>query len=194
MAQPDFIRDVKLVNGVNLTQLSENINAIRSDPKLAKFKFRSKNKWIFGGHNQITIGQFYGTNQEHRLNQTFKLEADEPPVLLGEDKGPNPVEYVLAALSACLTTTLAYHAAARGYRIDSIESEYEGDVDLQGFLCLRDDVRKGYQNIRVTFKVKGDIPEEMIHELLQISPVYDVVTNKVPVSIQVEKAESSHFG
>ena len=188
MAQPEIIKDVKMINGVNITQLNENISAIRDDPTLAKFKFRAKNKWVFGGHNRMTIGQFYGTNQEHRLNQTFQLEADEPPVLLGEDKGPKPVEYVLAGLSACMPTTLAYHAAARGYRIDSIESEYEGELDLQGFLGLRDDVRKGYQNIRVTFKVKGDIPEKVINELVRFSPVYDVVTNKVPVSIQVKKA------
>ena len=187
MAQPNFLKDETHINGVNLVQLKENISAIQNDPKLAQFKFRAKNKWILGGHNQVTIGQFHGTNQEHRLDQTFKLEADEPPVLLGTDQGPNPVEYVLAGLSACLTTTLAYHAAARGYRIDSIESEYEGDLDLQGFLCLRDDIRKGYQNIRVTFKVEGDIPEEMISELLQLSPVYDIVTNKVPVSIEVKK-------
>lgn len=188
MAQSDILKDETHINGVNLVQLKENIGAIQKDPKLAQFKFRAKNKWIFGGHNQATIGQFHGTNQEHRLDQTFKLEADEPPVLLGEDKAPSPVEYVLAGLSACLTTTLAYHAAARGYRIESIESEYEGDLDLQGFLCLRNDVRKGYQNIRVAFKVKGDVPEEMIPELLQLSPVYDIVSNKVPVSIEVRKA------
>jgi uncharacterized OsmC-like protein len=87
-----------------------------------------------------------------------------------------------------MTTTLAYHAAARGYRIESIESEYEGDVDLQGFLGLRDDVRKGYQNIRVNFKVKGDITKEAIDEIVHLSPVYDVVTNKVPVSVKVGKA------
>jgi uncharacterized OsmC-like protein len=188
MAQPDFSKDMKLVNGVNVTQLAEHMSAIKKDPALAEFKFRAKNKWIFGGQNQVSIGKFYGTKQEHRLQQTFKLDADEPPVLLGEDKGPNPVEYVLAALSACMTTTLAYHAAARGYRIESIESEYEGDVDLQGFLGLRDDVRKGYQNIRVNFKVKGDITKEAIDEIVHLSPVYDVVTNKVPVSVKVGKA------
>jgi uncharacterized OsmC-like protein len=188
MAQPGNKKEIPLVNGVDAARLAENITAIRNDPGLAKFKFRAKNKWILGSRNQITVGQFYGTGQEHRLNKTFKLDADEPQVLLGEDTAPNPVEYVLAALSACMTTTLAYHAAARGYRIDSIESEYEGDLDLQGFLCLRDDVRKGFENIRVTFKVKGDIPEEMIQSLVQISPVRDIVTNKVPVLIKVEKA------
>jgi uncharacterized OsmC-like protein len=185
-AKPQDIQD-KMLNGVNLTQLGNNITAIRQQPDLAKFKFRAQNKWVFGGHNQVTIGEFYGTNQRHRVDKTFQMDADEPPVLLGEDKGPNPVEYVLTALSACMTTTLAYHAAARGYRIDSIESEYEGDLDLQGFLCLRQDVRKGYQNIRVKFTVKGDIPKEVIKELVQLSPVHDVIANGVPISINVEK-------
>ena len=189
MAQTaQMVSDIKVINGVNVTQLAKNIQAIQGNPEMAKFKFRAKNKWVFGGHNKVNIGQFYGTCQEHRPDKKFELEADEPPVLLGEDRGPNPVEYLLTALSACMTTTLAYHAAARGYKIDSIESEYEGDVDLQGFLGLRDDVRKGYQDIRVTFKVKGDIPENVIQELVLFSPVYDVVTNKVPVSVSVEKA------
>ena len=60
------------------------------------------------------------------------MDCDEPPVLLGEDKGANPVEYVLAALSGCLTTTLAYHAAAQGIDIEGIESTFEGDLDLWG--------------------------------------------------------------
>jgi uncharacterized OsmC-like protein len=181
--------EIKLVNGVNVTQLEENIHGIQANPELAKFRFRAKNRWVFGGHNQINIGPFHGTCQEHRLDHSFKLDADEPPVLLGQDHGPNPVEYVLAALSACMTTTLVYHAAARGYKVDSIESEYDGDVDLQGFLGLRDDVRKGYQNIKVSFKVKGDISQEKIDELLHFSPVYDIVTNKVPIRVNVIKAD-----
>jgi uncharacterized OsmC-like protein len=108
-------------------------------------------------------------------------------VLLGKDQGANPVEFVLHALAACLTTSLVYHAAARGIRLESVESQLEGDLDLQGFLGLSDQVRRGYKEIRVKFKVKSDASSEQLKELTKFSPVYDIVSNPVPVSIQIER-------
>jgi uncharacterized OsmC-like protein len=116
-------------------------------------------------------------------------------VLLGEDHGPNPVEYVLHALAGCLTTSLVYHAAAQGIRIDEVESTYEGDIDLHGFLGLSDEVRNGYQNIRVTFKIKADAPPEKLEELLLLaqkrSPVFDTVSNPVSVTVSLEAESTS---
>lgn len=177
----------KIVNGVNVTALADTIKAVRENPGLAEFKFRAKNKWVNGGHNQITIEEFYGRYEDTPHRKPFVLDADEPDVLLGEDKGANPVEYVLTALSSCMTTTLVYYAAASGYTLEEVESHYEGDIDLQGFLGISDDARKGYKNIRVTFKVKGDIPQDKIDEFVRQSPVFDVVTNPVPVSVSVGK-------
>lgn len=90
------------------------------------------------------------------------FDADEPPLLLGKDHAANPAEYVLHALVACLTTSLVYHAAARGIRIESVESTLEGDLDLQGFLGLSDQVRRGYKDIRVNFVVKSDAGPEQL--------------------------------
>lgn len=114
-------------------------------------------------------------------------DADEPAILVGTDKGANPVEYVLHALAACLTTSMVYHAAARGIRIEELESQLEGDLDLRGFMSIGPDVRKGYQNIRVTFKVKSDAPAEKLKELCQFSPVFDTIRNPVAVAIDVQK-------
>ena len=181
------VMEQKSVNGVNVEQLGSTIKAIQDKPDLAKFKFRATNKWINGGHNQTTIKDFYGAGQEDTTRKSpFVFDADEPPVLLGEDKGANPVEYVLTALAACLTTSMVYHAAVHGIKIDEVESQYEGDLDLHGFLDLSRDVRKGYQNIRVNFKVKSDAPAEKLRELMKHSPVFDIVTNPVPVSISVD--------
>ena len=181
------VMEQKNVNGVNVEQLGSTIKAIQNKPDLAKFKFRATNKWIIGGHNQTTIKEFYGAGQEDTSRtEPFVLEADEPPVLLGEDNGANPVEFVLHALASCLTTSMVYHAAAQGIKIDEVESQYEGDLDLHGFLDLSRDVRKGYQNIRVNFKVKSDAPAEKLRELMKHSPVFDIVTNPVPVSISVD--------
>jgi uncharacterized OsmC-like protein len=175
-----------VVNGVNVTRMGETIETVKNDPKIAKFQFRAQNKWIIGGHNQTTIHEFYGAGAEDtNRTEPFILDADEPPVLLGEDNGPNPVEYALTALIACMTTTMVYHAAAQGIRIEAIESTLEGDLDLQGFLGLREDIRKGYENITVRFKVKSNASPEALAALAKNSPVYDVVTNPVPVTVSV---------
>jgi uncharacterized OsmC-like protein len=176
-----------ILNGVNVTRLGQTIEAIEKQPELAEFQFRAQNRWLEGGHNRATINNYYGTCQEMDRPKDFVLDADEPPVLLGEDHGANPVEYVLAGLSGCMTTTLAYHAAARGLKIDGIRSEFEGDLDLRGMLDLNPKVRKGYREIRVKFKVKGDIDEATIQELVRKSPVFDIVSNPVPVKVVIEK-------
>ena len=182
-----------ITNGVNVEQLFGTINAIKETPGLAKFTFRAGNQWINGGHNRTTIKDFYGAGAEDTSRQTpFVMDNDEPAVLLGQDKGANPVEFVLHALAGCLTTSLVYHAAARGIQIDEVESRFEGDLDLHGFLGLSDQIRNGYKNIRVTFKIKADAPQETLEELVQMaqrrSPVFDIVSNPVPVSVRLETA------
>jgi uncharacterized OsmC-like protein len=184
-------RKVMTVNGVDVDRLRETIDNIKNDPGLAKTRFRATNQWLNGGHCQINIHDFDGARQTIEHRQDFRLDADEPPLLLGEDRGANPVEYVLTALSACLTTSLVYHAAAQGIEIEEIESELEGDLDLRGFLGLSDQVRNGYENIRVKFRIRADAPQEKIDELVQLaqqrSPVFDIVTNPVPVQVKAEK-------
>ena len=174
-------------NGVNVTALGATVNAIRQQPELAQFKFRARNQWDTGAHNVATVDEFYGTCQKMAHKQPFIMHADEPAVLLGEDQGANATEFVLAGLSACLTGTLAYHAASRGLNLETIESEYEGDIDLHGFLGLDPNVRPGYREIRVKFRVKGDADEATIQELLSKSPVYDTLANPVKIKIEIEK-------
>jgi len=119
------------------------------------------------------------------------FEVDEPPVLCGLDLGANPVEYLLVALSGCLTTTLIAHAAARGIEIRKVESRYEGDLDLRGFLGMSDDVPVGYQKIGVYFKIDADVSEDRKEELIRMaqkhSPVYNTITKPIPVSVQLDK-------
>lgn len=181
----------KIINGVNVDELMNTIKSMKEAPIIAKFWFRANNQWINGGHNRTIIKDFYGIQKEHRHEATFKLDADEPPLLLGTGKGPNPVEYLLTALAACVTTALVYHAAAKGIKLNSVESRLEGDIDLQGFLGISKDVRKGYQGIRMVFKIDADVPEEQLEELVQLgptySPVFDSITKGVPVSVQLEK-------
>ena len=181
----------KIVNGVNVTKLFGTMDAIRSSPIISKFNFRAKGEWIKGGHNQITINDFYGAGQTHSRSRAFVYDEDEPPVLLGEDHGANAGEYALAALSSCLTTTLIYHAAAQGVVIDEVESTLSGDIDLQGYLGMSENVRNGYEKIKVTFKVKSNAPKEKIRELVELaqkrSPVFDIITNPTPVEVSLQE-------
>ena len=181
----------KGLNGVDVDKLFETINAVKNAPVIAKFKFRANNKWIKGGHNRTTIKNFYGTQKDHVHYKPFELDADEPPLLLGEDNGPNPVEYALTALAACVTTSIVYHAAAKGIKLNAVESRLEGDIDLRGFLGLSKDVPRGYKEIRMYFKIDADVSDEKLQELVQLgptySPVFDTITRAVPVSVQLEK-------
>ena len=137
----------------------------------------------------MTIQGYYTAGKEHQHAKPFRLDADEPPLLVGGDKGANPVEYLLAALSSCMTNSIIYHAATRGITIESLESEFTGDLDLQGFLDLSKDVPKGFQNIEVTFKVKTDATENEIAKLYHFSPVYSMLSRAVPIHVKVEKIE-----
>ena len=178
-----------VTNGVNVTELEQTVEAVKADPGLAKFEFRAQNQWDTGGYNRTTITGFYGVGEEHGAEErAFVLEADEPPILLGENRGANPVEHVLNALASCLTTSLVYHAAARGIHLEEVESTLEGDLDARAFLGVSNEERKGYQNIRVTFKVKSDASAEALQECAEFSPVLDVVTHGTPVSLRIEKA------
>jgi uncharacterized OsmC-like protein len=180
------------INGVDVDRLFGTIDHISADPTLARFQFRAHNQWIDGGHSRSTIKEFYGAGKEDTSRtEPFVLDSDEPPVLLGQNQAPNTPEYVLHALAACLTGTIVYHAAARGISIDGLEATIEGDVDLHGFLCLDDSVRPGFENIRVTFNVTGDLDDDQLAELASLvrySPVRDIVTNPVHVAIDVARA------
>ena len=147
----------KKVNGVNVDQLVSTIEQVKKNPEIAQFKFRATNAWIDGTHNRATVKDFYGALKEDASRDPLVFELDEPPVLCGQNLGANPVEYLLVALSGCLTTSLIAHSAARGIEIRGVESRYEGDLDLRGFLGLSEDVPVGFQNIRVYFKIDADV-------------------------------------
>jgi uncharacterized OsmC-like protein len=175
-----------VVNGVELETLMGTVNAIQADPELGVCHFRATNQWLNGNHNRSTVTGFYGAKQEMQHKQTFTMDADEPAILAGDDNGANPVEHLLHALASCLTTSMVAHAAVRGITIEEVESEFEGDIDLNGFLGLDANVPKGYTAIRAKFRVKAD-PKDMdqIRELVKFSPVYNTLTNGTPVDVQV---------
>jgi uncharacterized OsmC-like protein len=183
------LSDHAVRNGVDTATLFATLDAVKDDNEIAKFQFRATNTWVNGTHNRSTIERFYGAKQEMSHRQAWTFDADHPAVLVGTDNGPTPVEYVLHALAACLTAGLANIAAARGVHLTEVSSTVEGDIDLLGILGLYDEVRNGYQQIRVNFRLRGDDPEKLqkvVEQSRKRSAVFDIVTNGVPVSIDVD--------
>ena len=183
--------ETTLRNGVDRAQLFGTLDAIKADPTLARFQFRARNRWLGGAHNRTWIRDFFAANQEDTSrSDEFVVDAGEPAILLGTDTGPNPAEYLLHALAACLTTSIVYVAAARGVELTEVESTLEGDMDVQGALGLSPEHRNGFERNRVSFRIAGDAPEEKLREVVdraqQRSAVFDMVTNGVPVSVGVE--------
>jgi uncharacterized OsmC-like protein len=182
----------KMVNGVNVSQLFSTIEIIKANPEVSKFKFRATNTWQNGTYNRATIKDFYGALQEDDTRTPMEFPIDEPPVLLGENKGANPVEYLLVGLSGCLTTSMVAHAAARGIELKSVQSRLEGDLDVQGFLGLSETIPVAYREIRVSFKIEADITDQEKEELLEMaqkySPVFNTVTKPIPVRVTLDRS------
>ena len=177
-------------NGVDVPRLFATLDAVKGHKEIAKFQFRAANTWVSGTHNRSELSGFFGAMQEMEHENVTVLDADHPAVLVGEDHGPAPVEFVLHAIAACLTSGLANIAAARGIQLRKVTSTVEGDIDLLGILGLSDGtVRNGYQQIRVTFHIDGDADEATLRGLVEQSrrrsAVYDVLTNHTPVAIDV---------
>ena len=178
-----------ILNGLNIEQLFQTIDAVKGEPSLAHFEFRAKNQWINGGENRSTIQDFYGVGAEDESrDKPFVLTNGEPPVLLGNNEGANPVEFLLHALAGCLTTTIVLHAAARGIRIQELSTELEGTIDAQGLLGLDDTVPVGYKQIKIRLHIKADCSDEELEDLLSFakdhSPVCNTVCRPVPVIVE----------
>jgi uncharacterized OsmC-like protein len=180
----------RIRNGVDTEQMFATLDLIKAQPELAEFEFRVTNRWIDGAHNRSTIKSFYAAGGEDTSrSQAFVLDAGEPSILLGADTGPNPAEYLLHALAACLTTSIVYVAAARTVELTSVESTVTGVMDVRGALGVDDDTRNGFERIGISFRVAGNAPAEKLREVVdraqKRSAVYDMVTNGVPVAVQV---------
>lgn len=176
-------------NGVDTPTLFATIGAVRDQPEMAQFQFRATNRWVAGTHSETRIESFHGAGGEHVHTRAFEYGGDHPAVLCGADNAPTPAEFLLHALATCLTAGIGNIAAARGVTLSSVRSTVTGDIDLRGILGISDEVRNGYTGIRVEFEVAGDAPAEKLEQIVEQSKarsaVFDVITGRVPVEIDV---------
>ena len=181
----------KMLNGIDIDQLVATVNAIKKNPDIARFQFRTDTEWVNGGRSRSRAQGFFGAGTEDdSRKKPFTIEGDEPPVLLGSNTGPNAVEAILASIGSCLAVGFVYNAAAQGIKVKSLKFTIKGDIDLHGFLGLSEEIRPGYQNISVSYKINSDAPREKIEELCEYvqrtSPVLDMIRNGLPVSVTLE--------
>ena len=180
--------DTDRINGFRRQDLNLLKRGLQSHPDNAKFKLRAKNRWIDGAQSLSLVSSFHGMGREYTARSTpFIQTTDTPPVLLGKDAGPSPMEEVLVALASSVTTSLAYRAAFAGIQIDEIECEVEGDFDIQSGIGTSAETEPGFREIRVTVHVKSDASKQQIADLCASSPVLETLARPIPVSIVVEK-------
>ena len=151
-------------------------STFRAKPDAAKVTFKSSSRQTEGFHSEVSIRQ-------------HKLAADEPSSLGVADSAPNPVELILAALGSCQEITYRAYATAMGIPLDSVSVELAGDIDLRGFFAVDESVRSGYQKIVGTVHIESSASEADLQKLRAVvnahCPVLDILTNKVPVSLEV---------
>ena len=176
-------------NGVNVQALLDAREALKGAPEAAKFTWRASCKWQNGTHSKTKVQSFFGLGQEQQHKTETSCEADHPEVFASEDHAITPIEYVLVGLASCLTAGVAAVAQNRGIQLRSVESNLEGKMDIRGILGIDSDVRNGYDDIKVTFKIDADASKKDIEALVaqsqKRSAVYDIITNPVNVTVAV---------
>jgi uncharacterized OsmC-like protein len=181
--------ETKIDNGVNVDALLAAREALKNAPDAAKFTWRAACKWQNGTHSKSTIQGFHGLGQEQKHKTEFSFEADHPEIFASEDLGATPVELVLVGLASCLTAGVAAVAQNRGIQLRSVEAKLEGAMDIQGILGIDSDVRNGFDDIKVTFKIDADASKKDIEALVaqsqKRSAVYDCITNPTNVTVEV---------
>src|SRR5687767_8915939 len=178
-------------NGVNVQALLDAREALKDAPEATKFTWRATCKWQEGKgtYSKSKVKGFFGLGQEQSHKTETSFEADHPEIFAAEDRGITPIEYVLVGLASCLTAGVAAVAQNRGVQLRSVESQLEGKMDIRGILGMDSDVRIGYDDIKVKFKIDADAPKKEIEAIVaqsqKRSAVYDCITNPVNVSVEV---------
>jgi uncharacterized OsmC-like protein len=182
---------VTVRNGIDVDQLVATIGAIEEQPSISTFTFKATTAWKDGTLNHAEIGDFIHNGEGVERPEPFRLTGDEPPALLGANRGPNAVELVLAALGFCYGVGFVANAAAKGIELSELRYEVTGDIDVRNFLGMTKETRPGFSAIRARAWVRSpNATAEQLDELCQYvqdtSPVRDIIANAVPLDTSLE--------
>ena len=179
-------------NGVNVAALLGAREALTAAPEAASFKWRASSEWLRGTHSRATVDSFFGLGAEQKHRQTYQFESDHPEIFASPDNGATPVEFVLVGLAGCLTAGIAAVAQHRNIQLRSVKATLEAGMDLQGILGIDEQVRNGFDGIKVHYEIDADGTPEQIAALVaqsqKRSAVFDIVTNPTDVTVTTRKA------
>jgi uncharacterized OsmC-like protein len=171
------------VNGIDIKYLMETIDAVAADPAKGMVAFRVKSAWHGQTKSEHVVESY--TLGGQRVPRRFAIRCDEPVELCGENTAANPQELLMSALNACMMVGYVAGAAVRGIRLESLEVETSGELDLRGFLGIDEKVKPGYDAIQVKVKIKGNGTPAQFREIhdtvLKTSPNYFNVAKPVRV-------------
>ena len=178
-------------NGVNVAALLGAREALTATPEAAQFKWRATSEWLRGTHSRATVDKFFGLGAEQKHRQAYAYESDHPEIFASPDNGATPVEFVLVGLAGCLTAGIAAVAQNRNIQLKSVKATLEAPMDLQGILGIDDNVRNGFDGIKVHYEIDADATPEQIEALVaqsqKRSAVFDIVTNPTDVTVTTRK-------
>src|SRR6204780_2688440 len=176
-------------NGVNVQALLEAREVLKGAPEAAQFTWRASSKWQNGVHSTTKIQNFFGLGEEQSHKTESVFDADHPEVFAAEDSAITPIEYLLVGLAGCLTAGVASVAQNRGIQLRSVESTVEGHHDIRGILGVDGDVRNGFNDVKVTFKIDADASREEIEALVaqsqKRSAVFDALANPTEIDVTI---------
>jgi len=183
------VAEKQVNNGVNVEALLGAREALSKAPEAAKLTWTATCKWVSGTHSRTSVKAFYGLGQQQAHKSEFTFDIDHPEIFASEDKGATPVEMVLTGLAGCLTAGVAAVEQRRNIQLRSVKATLEGAMDIQGILGIDEDVRNGFDGIKVKFDIDADGTQEEIAALVaqsqKRSAVFDIVTNPTNVTVTV---------
>lgn len=153
----------KVVNGIDTAAVRAMIGAIEKDPAEALATFSATTKWLGATKSVAEITRWSLGKVSHE--KSFKIVIDEPRELLGTDSAPNPQEFLLAALNACMTVGYVAAAAMAGVQLTKLEIATTGELDLRGFLGLDKSVKPGYDELSYVVTMAGNGTREQFSEI-----------------------------
>ena len=178
-------------NGVNVEALLSARAALTEAPEAARFKWRATSQWVNGTHSRATVDGFHGLGCEQRHRRSFEFDSDHPEIFAATDNGATPVEMVLVGLAGCLSAGVAAVAQHRNIQLRAVTATLEAGMDIQGILGIDDQVRNGFDGVKVHFDIDADATPEQIAALVaqsqKRSAVFDIMANPTDVHVTASK-------
>jgi len=175
------------LNGIDTEALKQVMGQISKDPSVGKLKFQVTTTWK-GTTKSETVVQGYEIGGQ-RVKRVHTFVIDEPTELLGEDTAANPQEYLMGAMNACIINTYVIAAAMKGIRLEKVEMETEGELDLRGFLGMDKNVIPGYKELKYKVRLKGTGTREQYEEVhrtvVATSPNYYNISHAIKLNTEL---------